>query len=167
MALRPNRAIAQQPEHYGHRELRRLMANAKNPDEYQKLAKYFHYRELFYRAKAQREIDAYANCVPNYPMAAKFLTRADITARLYDHYLFKAGENAKLAGRYDEMLTRLGIKPASESAMIVSVKSLQNASAGTAGSALMGRPRPAVGLQSRHRVAHLPGKLNPLSKPVS
>ena len=90
------------------------MASAKNPNEYQKLARYFRHRELVYRAKAQREIDAYVNCAPNYPMAAKFLTRADVTARLYDHYLFKAEENAKLAGRYDGMLLRLGIKPASE-----------------------------------------------------
>lgn len=64
VAVRPSQAITPARQEYSRKELHHLIASAKNPDDYQKLAKYFHYRELVYRAKAQREIDAYVNCVP-------------------------------------------------------------------------------------------------------
>lgn len=130
-ALSPARALAQQPQHRSHKQLRSLIASAANADDYQKLATYFHYQELLFRAKAQRAIDDYAIHAGKFTMAAKFISRAEVAARLYDHYLFKASESAKLAGRYDGMLTELGVKPDRESVAIVSVKSLQNASTGT------------------------------------
>jgi hypothetical protein len=130
-ALRPTQATAQQPQHYSHRQLRLLMAGAANTDDYQKLATYFHYQELMCRTKARKVVDEYANDSGKYPMATKTVTRAEVMARAYDQYSSQANENARLAGRYDEMLTKLGVKPASESATIVSINSLLNASTGT------------------------------------
>jgi hypothetical protein len=126
-----NQVIAQEPQQYSHRALHRLMASTGNPVDYQKLATYFHYQEQAYRAKAQAEMDAYADCVRNITLAPKFLTRADVTARLYDYYSYKADADAKLARRYDEMLIIHGIRPLSAPTGIVSVTSLEDASAGT------------------------------------
>lgn len=136
-AIVHNQVIAQEPQQYSHKELHRLMASTGNPDDYQKLATYFHYKEQAYRAKAQAEMDAYADCVRNITLAPKFLTRADVTARLYDYYSSKADADAKLARRYDEMLIRHGIRPSSEPTATVSVTSLQDALAGTRGAALL------------------------------
>jgi hypothetical protein len=134
-------------EHYSPKQLRLLEANAASPADYQKLATYFHHQELLFRTKAQQALDEYANHTGKYPMATKFVSRAEVVARLRDHYLSKADDNAKAAERYHEKLTQLGFKPASESATITSVNSLQNAPSSTPGSALMetSRSTPAGG----------------------
>ena len=140
--LQPEQAIAQHPPHYSQRQLRSLIASAANADDYQKLATYFHYQELMFREKAQKVIDEYADHAGKYPMATKTVTRADVATRSYDEYSSKANDNARLARKYDELLIELNVKPASESATIVSLKSLQKASGGMPGSAFSQPPNP-------------------------
>jgi hypothetical protein len=118
--------IAGQPQHYSRKQLRILMANAANPDDYQLLASYFRRQELVFRNKAQRTLDDYASYAGRYPMATKFVTRAEVAGRLYKNYISKADENARLAAQYEESLAEMGIEPERESATIVSVKSLQS-----------------------------------------
>ena len=107
-------------------ELKHLIAAANKPADYQKLALYFHEKELFYRAKAQTEMMEYAQCVRNFMMEPKFPTRADQTARLYEYYSAKADQQAKLAARYDGLLMRGGAKPVGNS-YTVSVTSFRDA----------------------------------------
>jgi hypothetical protein len=139
--------MAQQPQRYSHKQLHLMMACAGNAADYQQLATYFHRQELMFRAKAQHTIDEYSSQAGKFTMATKFTSRAEVASRLYESYSFKAVENARLAGWYDEMLTGLGIKPVSESAAIVSVKDLQNES-NPVGLALMETPRRAGGESS-------------------
>ena len=114
MALwRPCGAMgADEVQHINRAELKRLIATADTPADYQKLATYFHEREDVYRAKAQAEMRESAECVRNFVMTPpKIPTRADQTARLYEYYSAKADQQAKLAGHYDELLVRSGVKP--------------------------------------------------------
>jgi len=124
-ALAPTTASAQQSERYSHRELQLLLTDAVNPHDYQKLADYFHHQHLLFRAKAESALNDYAVHAGRFTMASKFMTRAEVAARVYGHYCFKAEENEKLASRYDGLLNQFGIKPPPiESGSIVSVKSL-------------------------------------------
>ena len=124
--IMPARLAAQQAQqHLSHAQLRRLVANASNTADYQKLAAYFHYQEQIYRAKADAEMDDYAHCVRNVTMSPKFPTRADQAARLYQYYSTKADQQARLAAHYDELLTKNGVKPAGV-AQIVSVTDLEH-----------------------------------------
>ena len=123
--LAPARASGQQPERYGHRELQLLLTDAVDPHDYQKLAAYFHHQQLLFRAKAESTLNEYALHAGRFTMASKFMTRAEVAARVSGHYRFKAEENEKLASRYDGLLNQFGIKPPPiESGSIVSVKSL-------------------------------------------
>lgn len=137
LALVPMVATGQQFERYSNKELRLMVANASNADDYQKLATYFHYEELMYRAKAQKIMDEYANYGAKHPMATKTISRTDVESRLYQQYSAKADENSALAARYDELLTQLGVKPAIISSTVVSARSLQRDSTGTPGAALV------------------------------
>lgn len=92
-------------------DLKRLLATASKPAEYQKLATYFHEREEFFRAKAQAEMTDSAHCIRNFMMTPKFPTRAGQTARLYEYYSAKADLEAKLAVHYDDLLIRNRVKP--------------------------------------------------------
>lgn len=129
MVFAPQRAGAQQTTHYSRKQLRLLVGIARNEHDYRKLASYFRYQEMAFRTKAQKALDEYALDGWRLPLATKFVTRSEALARLRRHYLVKADENAKLAQHYNEMLTDLGAAPGSESATVVSVKSLQNAPA--------------------------------------
>jgi hypothetical protein len=136
-------AVAQRSQHFGHKQLRLLISSAADADDYQKLAEYFHYNELLFREKAQRVANEYANHAGKYPMATKSMTRAEVMSRFYDRYSFKSGENARLAKQYDKKLLELGIKLESESAMTISIKSLQHAFTGMRGWAFIERYPPA------------------------
>ena len=120
----PARASAQ-----SHRELQLVMTDAGSSHDYQKLAAYFRHQELLFRAKAESARNEYALHAGRFTMATKFMSRAEVAARLYGHYCFKAEENERLASRYDELLNRFGVKPTIESGSIVSVKSLQTEAA--------------------------------------
>lgn len=124
LVLNPIRAAAEEPLHYSHKQLRTLMAGAEKAGDYQRLASYFHYRELMLHAKAQRTIDEYVLRAGKYPMATKILTRAEIALRLYEDYSCEKDVNAKLARRYEKKLIELGLRPKIESETLVSVKSL-------------------------------------------
>jgi hypothetical protein len=124
-ALTPAVVIAQHKEEVSRAELKRLMAHANKPTDYERLASFFHSREQFYRAKAQAKMDDYASCVRNFLVAPKFPTRADQDSRLFDYYSTKADEQAKLAAGYDDLLLANGIEP-KRNTQIVSVKDLQN-----------------------------------------
>lgn len=114
LSITPTLVMAHGQQHLSRAELRRFMANANNPAAYQELAAYFHYQQQVYRAKADAEMDDYANCVRNVTMAPKFPTRADQDDRLYEYYSAKADQQAKLAAHYDELLTKSGSKPAGD-----------------------------------------------------
>lgn len=127
LLLKPLSVSAQQPYRFSPKQVRLLLAHAESAADYQKLSSYFHYQELLFRAKRQTVFDYYANHTGKFTMAAKFWSRADVNARLSNKYACKAEENAKIAGRYDEMLANLGVKPVRESAVLVNVKSLRKA----------------------------------------
>jgi hypothetical protein len=127
----------EQVQHYSHKQLRSLMSRATNSDDYRRLATYFHYQEMFFRAKAQKTLDDYFNTETKYKMATKFVTRAEVASRSYNDSLSKAENNARLADRYDEMLTETAIKPEKRSATLVSVENLKRASRDTGTSALL------------------------------
>jgi hypothetical protein len=124
-AIYPSRSLAQQPEHFNRKQLHQLMEQAADADEYQKLASYFRYRELAFRAKAQNTLDGYISLQGGSATSTKFISRAEIADRLRQHYLCKADENAKFAHCYFAKLSQLGVKPLLESATMVSLKSLQ------------------------------------------
>jgi len=126
---------AQHPIPYApeHKQPEHLVANAANADEYVKVATYFHYRELEFRARAQNAIHSYATHVGRYPMATKTVTHAAAVERQYSDYLSKAEKNARLAANYDQVLEELGRKPAAIQSLVVSVKDLQQASNETLG----------------------------------
>jgi hypothetical protein len=126
VAPKARNGIAGQLQHYSRKQLRLLMASAANAEDYQLLASYFHRQELVFRNKAQRTLDDYASYAGRYPMATKFVTRAEVAGRLYNNYISKAEENARLAAQCEERLAEMGIEPERESATIVSMKSLQS-----------------------------------------
>jgi hypothetical protein len=130
-------SIDAQPRHYSRQQLRLLMADATTADDYQRLATYFHHEELTFRTKAQRTLDDYASYAGKYPMAAKFVTRAEVAARVYNRCVSKANESARLSGQYEERLTAMGIEPEKESATIVSVEALQKAKTHISASAFL------------------------------
>ena len=99
---------------------------AVNARECVRVATYFHYRELLFRAKAQETIDRYANQLSRYPMATKTVTRAEVVERQYSEYLLKADENARMAAGYDAILLELGMKGWNGSGTVVSVKDLRD-----------------------------------------
>lgn len=94
-------------------DLKRLIKNANKPEDYQRLADFFHHKEEVYRAKAQAEMADYASFARNIMIVPKFQTRADQDLRLFEYYSAMADKQAKLAAHYDEILVRIGIKPAS------------------------------------------------------
>ena len=104
--------------------VKRLIAHANTPADFERLSTYFHSGEETYRAKAQETMDDYASCARNFLIAPKFPTRADQDLRLFQYYSEKADEDARLAQIYDGKLLALGIKP-TQSAKIISVKELQ------------------------------------------
>jgi hypothetical protein len=128
---------AGQPRHYSRKQLRVLLASAAKAEDYQLLATYFHHQELVFRNKAQRTLDDYASYAGKYPMATKFVTRAEVAARAYNGYISKADENARLAAQYEERLAAIGIEPEKESSTIVSIESLQKAKTYIPASALL------------------------------
>jgi hypothetical protein len=123
LAITAQKVIAQEPQHLSRIELRRLIKNARNPADYQKLSLYFHYQAQVYRAKANLEMHDYAKFFSIYH--PKFPTGADTAARLYEYYSAKADKEAKMAGHYDELLIRSGAKPISEP-QVVSLTNLEN-----------------------------------------
>jgi hypothetical protein len=136
-APKATNGVAGQLQHYSRKQLRLLIASAAKADDYKVLANYFHHQELVFRNKAQRTLDEYAAHAGRYPMATKFVTKAEVAARLYDDYVSKADENARLAAQYDEKLAEMGIEPERESATIISIKSLQSPPADRRSSALL------------------------------
>ena len=132
VAIMPNQVSAQQPLNLGRKQLQLLIKNARSPQEYQKLATYFHYQELLYRAKAQNVVRDYANIGTRYPMATKTVSRSDVARRQYEACLSKAESNATLAAHYDELLTEMGIAPEVLSSTTVSAKNPLGAVTSTA-----------------------------------
>jgi len=103
---------------YSHKELHRLVASARDPDDYRKLSEYFHQQKQVYRAKADAEMHEYAKWFSFYH--PKVPTSAENASRLYIYYSAKAEHAATLATHYDDLLVRNGLNPVSE-ALTVSV----------------------------------------------
>jgi hypothetical protein len=118
-------AVAADPASIPRADLKWLIRNANTPDDYQKLANFFHYRAEVYRAKAQEEMADYATFAGNILITPKFPTRADQDLRLFEYYSAAADKQTKLAAHYDEMLVRSGVKPATR-AHSTSIKALTN-----------------------------------------
>ena len=125
VASGPAPASAQEPEHISRADVKRLIAQANKPGDFQILATFFHLQEDTYRAKAQNVMDDYAACVRHFLMAPKFPTRADQDFRLFDYYSAKADAQARLAAHYDDLLLARGIKPRPKTPT-VSMHDLQN-----------------------------------------
>jgi hypothetical protein len=126
LSIQPNRLTAQQPQTLRHRKMRQLIANAKTPLDYRRLAMYFHYQEQVDRSKADAEMQYYSECFLQF--RPKFPTAADNASRLYEYYSAKANEEAKLAAHYDDLLIRSGSKPVGK-VQTVSVTDLESQSA--------------------------------------
>lgn len=118
------------PPPYGAAELKTLKAKANSADDYRKLAEYFHYQELLYRAKAQDTLDAYANYGGRYLMVTKTISRAEVANRDYNACFVKAETYSRLAAKYDAKLLQLGERPVSISSTFVSAAD-KSGSAGT------------------------------------
>lgn len=128
-------ARGQDDAHMSRAALKHLMARANEQADYERLSTFFHSQEESHRAKAQAEMDDYADCVRNFITPPKFPTRADQDFRLFQYYSEKADNDAKLAEIYDRKLVTLGIKPV-QAAKVVSVKDLQRAASITSVNAL-------------------------------
>lgn len=118
-------AQAQEAQNLSRKQVRLLMERPQNEIECQRLASYFRYRELSFRAKAQKTFDEYLTEGGSSATSTKFVSRAEVVGRLREHYLCLADKNAKLAQSYFTRLHQLGVKPVVESATIVSVKNLR------------------------------------------
>lgn len=120
--------LAQPAQDYTSKQVHDLIRHAETASDYQNLATYFRYRELVFRAKAQRSMDDYARCARNVTMSPKFQTRPDLDREAYEYYSFKATQSAKAAQRYEQILTARGIKPENTVGLTVPVGSLPQAS---------------------------------------
>lgn len=139
--------MAQQPQNLSHSDLRRRIANANKPADYQVLADYFHYQEQVYRAKANAEMHDYVKYFSLYH--PKFPTGADNAARLFEYYSAKADKEAKLAAHYDELLVQSGVKPTGKG-QIVPLKDLENQPPKQAATPVLPKKQAAPGSSTPH-----------------
>jgi hypothetical protein len=99
-------AAAQENVHFTRSEVRRIVREAKTPDQYKMLAGWFRTEETVFRSKANTENGEYLR-YKNRFTAAKYPTYADTTRNLRDYYLYRANKSASLASRYEIQLSKV------------------------------------------------------------
>jgi hypothetical protein len=86
---------------YSHREVRQMMREARNPEDYQKLAAHFRTQQQVFAAKAQSQFEEFARCSRYLIIYPKFTTRADTARQLFSYYNAKTSDMARTAEQYE------------------------------------------------------------------
>jgi hypothetical protein len=86
---------------YTHAQLTQLVKDANTPGQYQALSDYYDNQKKKYITQAAEEKREWARRTANVMLtAAKYPRPVDSSHYLYDYYMYKAGEAAKLAAKY-------------------------------------------------------------------
>ena len=88
--------------HYSRAELRKMLREAKTPEQQQTLARWFRQQQAAFRRKASEEDSVYErNKRSNVP--AKFPAPADSARNLRDYYVYRANQSGLLAAKYEAL----------------------------------------------------------------
>jgi hypothetical protein len=93
-----------QQTHYSKQELKMMMREAHNSQQYQALADYYHQQESFYRSEAAVEKTEWDRRTQTYSgTSTKLPNPADSARRLCEAYSYNADHSGDLAHHYDQL----------------------------------------------------------------